>query len=147
MIIIGIILIFCGGVAGLWANNMQNSFEYNWYEFWGSSDYSYVNVVYYVGIFALIIGVILLIVGCTKKIAQPYNFKTNNIINNTQPVRHLTTCINCRAEVEQGIAFCPFCGSSQNTEQENMYRFCKNCGAKIIGDVNFCPECGSKMGG
>lgn len=144
MIIIGTIFILCGGCAGFWAYSIQNPFGHNCNEYWVSPDYSYANVVCYIGILTLIIGIILLIIGCTKKIAQSNNSKINN---NIQPIRSLTTCINCREEFEQGSVFCPFCGTNQNAQHENKCRLCKSCGAKINNNVNFCSECGSNIGG
>lgn len=125
MIIFGVILMICGMAVGLWANSMQNSFEYNWYEMWGSSDYAYVDILLYVGIFVFVIGIILLIVGCTKRISnndQKSYFNSGDLnvdIHNDEkryPVLNDFTCVQCGALIDKSVSFCPNCGC------ENKYK-------------------------
>jgi len=72
-------------------------------------------------------------------------------------------CGNCGKEVQEGIAFCPSCGSkfnvaTANTAQGTVHNrppepspapeikpvFCGNCGKQVQEGSPFCPNCGSK---
>lgn len=149
MIIIGIILMVCGAGALLWANNMQNSFEYKWYEMFGSSDYEYVDVIFYIGIFILIIGFILLIVGCSRRISQ-YD-KSNHTVNSdihstadTNPFANDFICKKCGVKINENVSFCPNCGSKNDSDIAKK-KFCGNCGSQVKDDDLFCANCGYKF--
>lgn len=56
-------------------------------------------------------------------------------------------CGNCGAQIEEGVKFCPNCGTSINWEQswaEGSFT-CGNCGGEFNGKVDFCPHCGSPI--
>ena len=148
MIIIGVVFMICGGAAALWAHNMQNSFEYNWYAMWGSSDYSYVDVIFYIGIIAFIAGVVFLILGCTKQISQ--SNQSNHINGNTygDNVPNFNVdkviCSKCGAHINNNATFCPNCGY-ENKPQISQQKYCGNCGNKITANAAFCPICGEKI--
>lgn len=52
-------------------------------------------------------------------------------------------CGNCGAQLEEGVKFCPNCGTSINWEQGTFT--CGNCGGEFNGKVEFCPHCGTKV--
>lgn len=153
MIVLGIILMIGGIASYLWASNMQNSFEYKWYEVWGSSDYEYVDVILYIGIFAFVIGVILLIIGCTKKNSK--SDKSNYInFGNSETSIHRNiennSCLNnigckqCGASIDKNVLFCPYCGC-ENKSESVQNKFCGNCGTQGKKNENFCSNCGYKF--
>lgn len=153
MIVLGIILMIGGIASYLWANNMQNSFEYKWYEVWGSSDYEYVDVILYIGIFSFVIGVILLIVGCTKRISKPDKSNYINSVNlnsdiysneDKKFVSKNVTCGQCGASIDKNVLFCPYCGC-ENKSKSVQNKFCGNCGAQSKENENFCSNCGYKF--
>lgn len=49
-------------------------------------------------------------------------------------------CINCGAELIEGAAFCPKCGTKQEAKQ-----VCANCGKSLETGQIFCPFCGTKI--
>ena len=49
-------------------------------------------------------------------------------------------CINCGAELIEGAAFCPKCGTKQKAKQ-----VCANCGKSLEAGQIFCPFCGTKI--
>ena len=56
-------------------------------------------------------------------------------------------CENCGAQLEEGVKFCPNCGTRINWEQslaEGSFT-CENCGGEFNGKVGFCPHCGAKI--
>lgn len=56
-------------------------------------------------------------------------------------------CGNCGAEVEEGVKFCPNCGTNINWEQawaQGTFT-CGNCGGEFNGKAEFCPHCGTKV--
>lgn len=148
MIVFGVILMLCGGVAVLWAHSTQNSFEYKWYEMFGSSDYEYVDVIFYIGIFVLIIGFILLIVGCSKRNSKTdkSDYISSDAHNNTDintPFNNIT-CKQCGALIDKSMSFCPNCGSKNNTNTSKK-KFCSNCGLQANENESFCGNCGCKF--
>ncbi len=52
-------------------------------------------------------------------------------------------CKNCGAELGDGQAFCPKCGTPKGGTENN---FCSNCGTKLQDGQQFCPNCGQKVG-
>jgi ribosomal protein L37AE/L43A len=85
-------------------------------------------------------------------------------------IKDLNVCPACKFEVEQGLLFCPKCGSKietrqtaeepiqeqmpvQNlTEQEPHLeeqipanKFCPSCGNKYVEGTLFCSSCGNKL--
>lgn len=146
MVAFGVAFIILGCIAWIWASNMQNSFEYGWYDFWGSSDYSYVDTIYYMGIIVLIIGVILLVVGCAKSysnsLKEPENTKDDSEI--PQPPKK--QCLYCGAFIEKDAHFCTNCGQEQKAQPplNHKDKYCRNCGNKIGENSAFCSRCGYK---
>ena len=53
-------------------------------------------------------------------------------------------CSNCNHEFEDGMKFCPNCGSRVEEPQSLK---CPKCGAEVAEGINFCHECGSPIGG
>lgn len=49
-------------------------------------------------------------------------------------------CKECKKQVPDNSAFCPFCGAKIETSTPYT---CKNCGAKYPEDSAFCPYCGT----
>lgn len=153
MIILGIILMIAGIASYLWASSMQNSFEYKWYEMWGSSDYEYVDVILYIGIFAVVIGLIFLIVGIAKKYTQTdksnytgsgnLNADIRNNAANYSILNHIT-CEQCGALIDKNVSFCQNCGSKNNAGFSKN-KFCSNCGTQVKENENFCGNCGCKF--
>lgn len=47
-------------------------------------------------------------------------------------------CTKCAADIPDGAAVCPVCGSA-------VPKHCPNCGKLLPGDSKFCPECGHAM--
>lgn len=152
MIVAGIILTFAGLVGTLWAHNVQQSFEYSWYSMWGSSDYEYVDVLYYVSIPVLFLGVILLMVGCIKYFSSTNNHSSvitdsdiekkvyvENNINNSK-----VECAYCKSVLDSNAVFCPYCGEKCR-ENGKEVAFCSNCGTRINSGKVFCSCCGNKV--
>lgn len=76
-------------------------------------------------------------------------------------------CPKCNADVQEGIKFCPNCGSKLtapgmmpcpkcNADVKVGAKFCPSCGAKLVNScpkcnaelqagAKFCPNCGNKM--
>lgn len=48
------------------------------------------------------------------------------------------TCSNCKAQVNEGVKFCPECGNG-------MVNKCIHCQAPLNGKPKFCPECGGNQ--
>ncbi len=145
MLVLGIIMIVIGAGAYIWAKNMQDSFEYSWYAMWGSSDYEYVDVILYIGIFLLIVGAVIFILGCTKKISQSNNKEVpmQNVVPSYN--QQLLTCKQCGAQMSTSMAFCPQCGAKKDilNQPEPNNSFCGFCGEKISSDEKFCHSCGN----
>lgn len=52
-------------------------------------------------------------------------------------------CSNCGTELKFGEKFCPNCGQSTDSINDDYPKnFCPNCGEKLIQTVKFCPNCG-----
>ena len=65
-----------------------------------------------------------------------------------QRIKNMTwNCRNCGAQLEEGVNFCPNCGTSINWEQSWAQAIftCGNCGGEFNGKVEFCPHCGTKI--
>lgn len=86
--------------------------------------------------------------GSTFYICLPYHLLTALTEPKVQRVKDMTwNCGNCGAEVEEGVKFCPNCGTSINWEQawaQGTFT-CGNCGEEFTGKVGFCPHCGTKI--
>ncbi|MGN0538995.1 MAG: zinc-ribbon domain-containing protein [Candidatus Fimenecus sp.] len=146
MIVLGIILIFCGGFATIWASDMKDSFEYNWYSMWGSSDYAYVDIIYNIGIIAAIAGVLLLVLGCVKKTNANGQSNAPVFPDTYRPpvLQNTILCPYCNANMSSDAKFCPQCGNKINPDVSPQ-RFCEKCGEKIGTDDVFCTQCGNKQ--
>ena len=65
----------------------------------------------------------------------------------------MKNCVNCNAEIEDDVKFCPKCGATQEAQQDLQVkkegsptvRRCKGCGEEIASDLIFCPKCGVRQ--
>lgn len=65
----------------------------------------------------------------------------------------MKNCVNCNAEIEDDVKFCPKCGATQDVHQDLQVkkdetpavRRCKGCGEEIASDLIFCPKCGVRQ--
>lgn len=149
MIIAGIILAVCGGIAALWAGNMRDSFEYAWSSFLGDSEHVFVDVVLYAGIFALVVGFVLLIVGAVNRNSGciSYGSARWDPYGNANPMAASVKtgiCKQCGARVDTSMPFCPHCGRD-NRVQRLPNTHCPGCGATLEQDAKFCSQCGWKL--
>lgn len=145
MIVAGVICFSIGLIGSLWANNIQQSFEYSWYNMWGSSDYAYVDVIYYLSIPLVAVGIILVLVGCIKKYSSANSSHTETTEYTPEKVIYRknemeSICSFCKRELKADMSFCPYCGAEHKTEV-----FCTQCGKKINEDAIFCSKCGMKV--
>lgn len=67
-------------------------------------------------------------------------------------LKNIKLCVECQAELDKNIQFCPKCGAKQeqtppeNVEsQENAGKFCPKCGAEVSEGSAFCQSCGTKI--
>lgn len=51
-------------------------------------------------------------------------------------------CVKCRAQIPDGISFCPKCGAAVVPEKR-----CPKCGSVIDADISFCTKCGTPLTG
>jgi len=68
---------------------------------------------------------------------------------NIKELQGITKCPACGADVPNGAAFCPECGtrSAAAPEQPPVEEkvFCTNCGAQIAPGFKFCASCGARV--
>lgn len=57
----------------------------------------------------------------------------------------MKTCEKCGKILDEGVKFCPSCGTEVKTEEkeELLDPICKKCGTILSDDVKFCPNCGT----
>ncbi len=66
--------------------------------------------------------------------------KEENVETNESNVKK---CGKCGTELKFGEKFCPNCGQSTDSVNDNYPKnFCPNCGEKLAQTVKFCPNCG-----
>lgn len=53
-------------------------------------------------------------------------------------------CGNCKKQIDDGSAFCPYCGSKNVMPQGR--KVCPSCGAQIQDGQLFCKNCGTACG-
>ena len=98
------------------------------------------------GVIGLIIGVILLIIGLTKKPAQP------SAAPSMMSGPGANRCPNCGAPLENDAAFCGVCGKPVATAAAAAAakplpaKACPFCGAPLEDDAAFCSTCGRPLG-
>lgn len=67
-------------------------------------------------------------------VSQPITTEIINSINKKKE------CVKCKQLIDNNIAFCPFCGSSQTVETINT---CIKCKTQIPANAKFCFNCGA----
>ncbi len=153
MLIVGIILTIVGGIMTAWGKNQQNSWEYSVAKAFGSSsDTAGADIVFYIGLLLLIVGIVLFVVACVKKISAskagytpPKNYGTTPSLNT--PINPMVKCTSCGSDIDSTMAFCPNCGSAKGSLPPKIYtpQFCHSCGAQLNSGEAFCHECGNKV--
>lgn len=51
-------------------------------------------------------------------------------------------CVKCKAQIPDGISFCPKCGAAAAPEKR-----CPKCGSVISAGISFCTKCGTPLTG
>ena len=63
----------------------------------------------------------------------------------------MVKCQNCDTELDDGVKFCPNCGSKVvellEDSNEDKVKTCPNCGKEVDDGVKFCANCGTKVDG
>lgn len=73
------------------------------------------------------------------------NAKIAEVQNEINRVNSIHRCVNCGEEIEEGIRFCPRCGTSvaePAKEEGAKAETCPACGANRNPGARFCDMCG-----
>lgn len=147
MIIAGAILIALGIGSTILGFYLNNSMEAQLNALFGRGDVDPGTGWVIAGIIALVIGIVVLAFGITKK--SPSEL-IGEVVRPT-PAKHKKICPHCGNKLDGSPAFCPFCGKSTTdtrtpdtrTPRENL---CPYCESILPAGVAFCPACGKRVG-
>lgn len=135
MIILGWLFSIGGGLGLIYTTSERDKTEYKWSNALGG-DTSDIDMLYYVSIAALILGIIFLIVGYLRSIKRSNDQKSNQqkyqksvSIDYHNPAieadtNHVAHIIETNADDE--VLFCPSCGNAFKSGDV----FCSKCGKK-----------------
>lgn len=155
LITIGVIALVGGGAGYLIANGKLNDASYLWKKF-GSEEYQNYVTLKDVGTYAIIIGILMIIVGVVLYAVYASQKKNQNVAPRVtyiqqptvQPTAQTATrvCSYCGKALPADGKFCPNCGGECGGENEVARRQC-SCGTVLEEDMAFCPNCGRKYQG
>lgn len=143
LIMIGVFALLGGGAGYFMADGKLNDGDFR-FEHYGSSTFSDMvnirNISQYaiiIGILLIVVGVILYAVSASKRNSGPK--VSASPVGNGVPAAERRYCTSCGQPLTTGGRFCPYCGN-ENTE---TVRRC-TCGSILDDDAVFCPSCGKK---
>lgn len=134
MIFFGWIFSIGGGIGLIYTTSLRDTTEYKWNSAFGR-DTSEVDMLYYLSMAALILGIIFLIVGYLKQ------KNSNNHQNSDSSLQHSSKSISINYDnpsdekINQNI-------SKPVMKEEAL--FCRNCGNAFDTNDIFCSKCGIK---
>lgn len=146
----GIIALIGGGIGYFVADRRLKDGDF-WSRYYGRSEYTTMVDLRNIGRYAIVIGVLLVVVGVIlyatrnnrRSTASGSVGKANMKRGAPLPRKEAARfCADCGRPLTASGSFCPFCGS-RNTE---TVRRCAGCGAELKSDAVFCPACGTKNG-
>lgn len=138
MVICGAILLAAGLGLIIYGFSLNNSAEAQLNALFSSGSVDPGTVWIVVGIVALAAGIILLILGLTKK---PVSHSTGAA---PEPVRRVekTVCPHCGRTLTGSPEFCTYCGRSVSAPPPRRDNVCPYCENILPPGVAFCPACG-----
>ena len=137
MIIAGAVLSVLGIILTIWGFCLNNSLaaRFKAYLLTGNGNPGTVLIV--IGIIVLVSGIVLLIIGKTKK-------SPSELIKGATTLNWRgRTCPYCVRKLDRSGVFCPFCGKS-TAAKANV---CPACGSALPAGSAFCPKCGNQADG
>lgn len=140
----GVVALIGGGIKYFIADRKLKDGDF-WSRYYGRSEYTEMVDLRNIGKYAIIIGVLLIVVAvilyATRNIRRSASgsvgTKKGASLPRKEPVRY---CANCRHPLATGGKFCPNCGS----ENVETVRRCIGCGAELKSGAVFCTACGTK---
>lgn len=133
MIIAGIVLIIVGTVSIVYGVLQNDSIEVQLESIWESGTKDPGNLWIIIGAAIAILGIVLLIVGLTKR-------------NRTDRAISTKACKKCGIQLANNSSFCPRCGTPINEKTiEKPVRTCPKCKAEQEKGAAFCRLCGTSL--
>ncbi len=149
MIVLGIIFMIGGAISFIYGSSMNNSYEAQWNSFFNSGTKDPGSMFTLIGAFAVILGVIFVVIGIViynnKKgkyvknngYMNQFENKNNNRIN--QLIELKNKGLITEGEFNQKLQ-----SLTNYVPAQTKNSFCTSCGAEIRESDLFCPRCGKK---
>ena len=147
LVIVGVFTLLGGGAGYFVADSKLNDGDFR-FEHYGSSTFGEMIDLRNISQFAIILGVLLIVVGVVLYAVSvsKHNSKSGGSghsgewVPTVQPQPGAVRfCVNCGKPLTAGGKFCPYCGH----ESLETVRRCA-CGSILEDDAIFCPDCGKK---
>lgn len=136
MIVIGTILLIAGIGSTIMGFYMNNSLEAQMNALFSSGNVDPGTPWIIAGVGALIVGLILLIIGLTRRGSRPKP--------EPAPEELSGICLHCGKRIPRSAVYCPSCGKSTSpVRKETVCPFCENI---LPEGASVCPACGNRVG-